>query len=156
MLQYNSLKHYIIETMNPMNYWLVKSEPNTYSIDDLKNCKVDYWDGVRNYGARNNMRAMQKGDLVLFYHSNIGKDIVGIAKVASKEAYPDPTAEDKERWSVVDLAFVKKMKRPVTLAEVKSNMKLAKMQLVVNSRLSVQPVLKSEFEEILKMGNTKL
>lgn len=139
-----------------MNFWLLKSEPSTYSIDDLKKNKVDMWDGVRNYGARNNMRAMKKGDLVLFYHSNIGKDIVGIAKVA-KEAYPDPTAKkgDEDRWTVVDLAYVKHLKKPVTLIEVKANKTLAKMQLVVNSRLSVQPVLKSEFDEILKMGETE-
>jgi predicted RNA-binding protein with PUA-like domain len=140
-----------------MNYWLIKSEPNTYSIDDLQKYKDDYWDGIRNYGARNNMRAMKIGDLVLFYHSNIGKDVVGIAKV-SKEAYPDPTAkpEDKDRWSVVNFTYIKHVDTPVTLAQVKANKKLAKMQLVVNSRLSVQPVLKIEFNEILKMAKTSL
>ena len=140
-----------------MNYWLVKSEPSTYSIDDLKKHKEDYWDGVRNYGARNNMRAMKKGDLVLFYHSNVGKDVVGIVKV-SKEAYPDPTAKkgDEDRWSVVNLKYLKHLKKSVTLAEVKANKSLSKMQLVVNSRLSVQPVLKKEFDTILKMGETSV
>lgn len=141
-----------------MNYWLVKSEPYKYSLDDLKKEGQAYWDGVRNYGARNNMRAMQKGDLVLYYHSNEGKEVVGIAKVVSKEAYPDPTAkkEDKDRWSVVDLKYIKHLKKPVTLADVKANPKLKEMELVKLMRLSVQKVRKKEFEEVLKMGETKL
>jgi predicted RNA-binding protein with PUA-like domain len=140
-----------------MNYWLVKSEPNTYSIDDLKKHKVDYWDGVRNYGARNNMRSMKKGDLVLFYHSNVGKAVVGIAKVA-KEAYPDPTAkkEDKDRWSAVDLRYIKHLKKPVTLEEVKKTPSLKTMKLATHGRLSVQDMTKKEFETILKMGETSI
>ena len=140
-----------------MNYWLIKSEPNTYSIDDLQKNKVDLWDGVRNYGARNNLRAMKKGDLALFYHSVVGKAVVGIAKVV-KEHYPDPTADkkDADRWSVVDFEYVKHVNTPVTLEMVKKTPALKKMQLVTHSRLSVQEVKKEEFEEVLRLGETVL
>ncbi|MBW7839539.1 MAG: EVE domain-containing protein [Chitinophagaceae bacterium] len=133
-----------------MNYWLVKSEPYVYSYSDLVRDKQTFWDGVRNYAARNNLRAMQKGDLVFFYHSNEGLAIVGIAKVA-KEAYPDPTAEG-DTWSVVDLKPVKKLKNPVTLDRIKAEKSLAAMELVVNSRLSVQKVGEKEWNTILKMA----
>src|SRR5436305_1207157 len=108
-----------------MNYWLVKSEPSTYSFDQLLKDKSTVWDGVRNYAARNNLRAMKKGDLLLFYHSNEGKDIVGIAKVL-KESYQDPTTDDTN-WLVVEIGPVKKLKKSVTLEQVKKEKKLAKM-----------------------------
>ncbi len=133
-----------------MNYWLVKSEPYVYSYSDLVRDKQTFWDGVRNYAARNNLRAMQKGDLVFFYHSNEGLAIVGIAKVA-KEAYPDPTAEG-DTWSVVDLKPVRKLKNQVTLDRIKAEKSLAAMELVVNSRLSVQKVGEKEWNTILKMA----
>jgi len=138
-----------------MNHWLIKSEPNTYSIEDLKKDKKTMWEGVRNYAARNNLRAMKKGDLCLYYHSNIDKAVVGLAKVV-KVDYPDPTFKpenSKENiWSVVDVAFVKILKNPVTLAKVKANASLKEMELVKYMRLSVQKVSKKEFEAILKMG----
>jgi predicted RNA-binding protein with PUA-like domain len=137
-----------------MNYWLVKSEPFKYSWAQFVKDKKTFWDGVRNYTARNNMRAMEKGDLVLFYHSNEGKEVVGIAKVVT-EAYQDPTIDDAS-WSVVDLSPVKAMKSPVTLADVKAEPELADMQLVRQSRLSVSAVTKEEFELVLKMGNTTI
>lgn len=133
-----------------MNYWLMKSEPHTYSFDELKKDKKTYWDGVRNYQARNNMRKMKKGDLVLFYHSGKDRQVVGVAKVV-KEAYDDFTAKEGD-WQMVDIAYQKTLKNPVSLADVKANKKLSKMQLVTNSRLSVQEVKKSEFDEILKMS----
>ncbi|HRN72388.1 MAG TPA: EVE domain-containing protein [Ginsengibacter sp.] len=133
-----------------MNYWLVKSEPYVYSYSDLVRDKQTFWDGVRNYAARNNLRAMKKGDQVFFYHSNEGLAIVGIAKVA-KEAYPDPTAEG-DTWSVVDLKPVRKLKNPVTLDRIKAEKSLAAMELVVNSRLSVQKVGEKEWNTILKMA----
>lgn len=136
-----------------MNYWLVKSEPFKYSWEQFVKDKKAVWDGVRNYAARNNMRAMKKGDLVLFYHSNEGLNIVGIAKVV-KEAYQDPTTEDTA-WSVVEIAPFKALKRPVTLAEIKSDKKLAEMQLVKLSRLSVAAVKAHEFDHILALSGTK-
>lgn len=108
------------------------------------------WNGVRNYAARNNLRAMQKGDEVLFYHSNEGLEIVGIAKVV-KEHYPDPTADD-DTWSVVDLKPVKKLKKPVTLATIKANKQLASMQIIKLSRLSVTAVTPDEWETIMELG----
>ena len=137
-----------------MNYWLVKSEPYEYSYDDLIKEKKTMWDGIRNYAARNHMRAMKKGDLVFFYHSREGLEIVGICKVV-KEYYPDPTAE-KGDWSVVDVKPVKRMKQPVSLKAIKANDKLKDMALVRISRLSVSPVSEKEFKEILKMGETKV
>lgn len=134
-----------------MNYWLVKSEPSSYSWDEFVKDGRTVWEGVRNYAARNNLRAMKAGDQVLYYHSNEGMQIVGIAKVV-KESYPDPSATEGD-WSVVDIAPVKPLKRPVTLAEVKSLAPLKDMQLIKLSRLSVSAVTKEEFDFILKMGD---
>ena len=136
-----------------MNYWLVKSEPSVYSWDQFKKDKKTLWDGVRNYAARNNLRDMKAGDEVLYYHSNEGMEIVGIAKVA-KEAYQDPTT-DNANWVVVDLKPVKKLNAPVTLTQVKNEPKLANMELVKNSRLSVQKVTPAEWEIVMEMANMK-
>ena len=133
-----------------MNHWLVKSEPMKYSWEKLVKDKSTMWDGVRNYAARNNLRSMKKGDLVFFYHSNEGLEIVGIAKV-KKEHYQDPTT--KEDWSCVDFEYTETLKHPVTLSTVKANKKLAQMALVRISRLSVQPVSKAEWEEVMKGAN---
>jgi predicted RNA-binding protein with PUA-like domain len=133
-----------------MNYWLVKSEPFKYSWDQFVADKQTFWDGVRNYGARNNLKAMKKGDHVLFYHSNEGVEIVGIAKVI-KEHYQDPTTED-EAWVVVDLKPVKKLKNPVPLSAIKSNKALANMDLVRLGRLSVQTVKEEEWLIIMEMA----
>ncbi|MGD1843710.1 MAG: EVE domain-containing protein [Thermonemataceae bacterium] len=127
-----------------MNYWLVKSEPYKYSWDDLTRDKQTFWDGVRNYQARNNLKAMQKGDLLLYYHSNKGKEIVGIAKVI-KEAYQDPTTDD-ERWVAVDIQPERALKKPVTLAEIKATPSLAEIALIKQSRLSVMPIKEKEFD----------
>ncbi len=134
-----------------MNYWLIKSEPNTYSWDDFVKLKRDHWDGVRNYQARNNMQAMKTGDLALFYHSVNEKSVVGIAEVV-KEFYPDPTTDD-DRWVVVDLVPKEKLKKPVTLAQIKEDKRLENMVLVKNSRLSVQPVRKEEFDIVVGLGS---
>ncbi|HEX5025859.1 MAG TPA: EVE domain-containing protein [Agriterribacter sp.] len=136
-----------------MAYWLVKSEPFTYSWDQLVKDKRTFWDGVRNYAARNNLKAMKKEDEVLFYHSNEGLDIVGIAKVA-KEHYPDPTADD-DTWVVVDLKPYKKLKKPVSLVQVKADKRLADMALVRLGRLSVQPVTEKEWEAIMELAGEK-
>lgn len=133
-----------------MNYWLVKSEPFKYSWDQFVKDKKTFWDGVRNYAARNNMRAMKKGDRVLFYHSNEGLAIVGIAEVV-KEAYQDPTTEDTN-WVVVELKPVKAIPAPITLAAIKAEPSLANMQLVKLSRLSVAAVTAEEYGIILSMG----
>lgn len=133
-----------------MNYWLVKSEPFKYSWDDLVKDGSTYWDGVRNYQARNNLKAMKKGDLVLYYHSNEGREVVGVAKV-TKEFYQDPTTED-DRWVVVDVEPVNKLNNPVTLADIKQESRLEDIPLVTQSRLSVMPVTKKHFDAILKMG----
>jgi predicted RNA-binding protein with PUA-like domain len=137
-----------------MNYWLVKSEPDTYSFEQLIADAHIQWDGVRNYQARNNLRAMQAGDLCLFYHSNIGLAVVGIARVIT-EHYPDPTAE-KGDWSAVELEYVKPFVRPVTLAEIKANADLQQLLLVRNGRLSVMPVTSDEFFTLLALGDTQL
>jgi len=137
-----------------MNYWLVKSEPFKYSWEQFEKDKQTFWDGVRNYAARNNLRAMKKGDLVLWYHSNEGMEIVGIAKVA-KESYQDPTTEE-EAWVVVDLKPHKKLKKPVSLLQVKSDKRLANMDLVRLGRLSVQTVKEDEWNIILELSETKL
>ncbi|HEY9045696.1 MAG TPA: EVE domain-containing protein [Ohtaekwangia sp.] len=134
-----------------MNYWLMKSEPDVYSWDDLTRDKKTTWDGVRNYTARNNLNAMKKGDLAFFYHSNEGKEIVGIAKIV-KEHYPDPKDND---WSVVDIAPEKKLKSSVTLAQIKKDKRLSSMALVRLSRLSVQPVTKEEFDWVLALSEEK-
>jgi predicted RNA-binding protein with PUA-like domain len=136
-----------------MAYWLIKSEPSTYSWDQLVKDKQTFWDGVRNYAARNNLRAMKKGEEVLFYHSNEGVEIVGIAKVA-KEAYQDPTTEDKA-WLVVDFKPLKKLKKPVTLVQVKADKRLANMDLVRLGRLSVQSVKEEEWNIIMEMAGEK-
>ncbi|MES2395248.1 MAG: EVE domain-containing protein [Bacteroidota bacterium] len=136
-----------------MNHWLVKSEPFKYSWDQFIKDKKAVWDGVRNYAARNNMRAMKKGDLVFFYHSNEGLEIVGIAKV-TKEAYQDPTTDDTA-WSVVEIAPFKALKHPVTLADIKADKKLADMQIIKLSRLSVSAVKPHEFDHILALSEKK-
>lgn len=147
-----------------MNYWLVKSEPETYSwdtlvkewkekpvtSDKLAGKQAGRWDGVRNYQARNNLQAMKKGDKVLFYHSVIGKAVVGIAQVVV-EHYPDPTIDDP-RWVAVNLKPVKKLKNAVSLETVKNNKDLSEMFLVTHSRLSVQPVKEKEYKKILKLS----
>ncbi|HMQ45903.1 MAG TPA: EVE domain-containing protein [Saprospiraceae bacterium] len=137
-----------------MNYWLVKSEPFVFSFDQLEKDGHAMWDGVRNYAARNHMRSMQPGDLVLYYHSREGLEVVGIAKV-SKAAYPDPTAEQGD-WSVVDLAPFKRLVQPVSLKTIKATPELASMLLIKIGRLSVMPVSEQEFFKILELGQTNL
>ena len=136
-----------------MAYWLVKSEPFKYSWDQFVNDKETFWDGVRNYQARNNLRAMKKGDLAFWYHSNEGMEIVGIAKV-TKESYQDPTTDDTA-WLVVNFKPVKKLKKPVSLATVKADIRLEKMALVKAQRLSVQPVTPEEWAIIMELAETK-
>jgi predicted RNA-binding protein with PUA-like domain len=138
----------------PRRYWLVKSEPYKYSWEQLVKDRQTCWDGVRNYEARNNLQAMQKGDLLLYYHSNEGKEVVGVARV-SGEAYPDPTTKD-ERWVVVDVEPVAPLAEPVGLAAIKAEPALAEMALLRRARLSVVPVTKKEFDRVLRMGRTKL
>jgi predicted RNA-binding protein with PUA-like domain len=136
------------------SYWLVKSEPFKYPFERLVTERKTTWDGVRNFEARNHLRAMKPGDLLLFYHSNEGKEIVGIAKVV-RAAYPDPTADDGD-WSVVDVAPVKKLAVPVPLATIRDDKKLAEMQILKRSRLSVVPVTPAEFKRVLELGKTKV
>ncbi len=135
-----------------MNYWLIKSEPHKYSWAQFEKDKKTFWDGVRNYAARLNLRAMKKGDWCFFYHSNEGLEIVGIAEVI-KEHYPDPTATEGD-WSVVDVKPVQKLKRPVTLAEMKADKRLANLELIRISRLSVSKVSKKEFDIILSLSES--
>jgi predicted RNA-binding protein with PUA-like domain len=135
-----------------MAYWLVKSEPSVYSWDTLVKEKQTCWSGVRNYAARINLRAMKKGDEVFYYHSNEGIEIVGIAKVV-KEAYQDPTIDD-DRWVAVDIKAHKKLKRSVSLNELKSDKRFANMDLVRLGRLSVQTVKPEEWEWVMKMAET--
>ncbi len=130
-------------------YWLVKQEPETYAWSQLVEEKKTDWTGVRNFQARNNLRDMKEGDVVLYYHSGGGKEVVGIAKV-TKPAFPDPTAEDGD-WCAVELTPVKPFKRPVTLAEIKKNPALADVALVRQSRLSVMPLSKTDFDAIVAM-----
>ena len=137
-----------------MKYWLVKQEPEKYPWAQFVKDKGTYWDGVRNYQARNNLRAMRKGDLVLFYHSVSEKAVVGVAKV-TREAYADPTAKEGD-WSVVDLKPIKAMAAPVTLAQIKAEPKLAGMGLLKQSRLSVSPLSAAEFKRVLQLGKTKV
>jgi predicted RNA-binding protein with PUA-like domain len=134
-----------------MNYWLVKSEPHKYSWEKFNEDGRTFWDGVRNYQARNNLKAMAEGDLVLFYHSNEGKHVVGIAKVV-KEFYQDPTTEDPN-WVVVDLSPVEGLKNPVTLEQIKAEESLKDISLVRQGRLSVMPLKAEEFDKILEMGS---
>ncbi len=136
-----------------MAHWLVKSEPSKYSWEKFVEDKQTPWDGVRNYTARNNLKAMKKGDEVFFYHSNEGLEIAGIAKVV-KEAYQDPTTEDPN-WVVVDLKPVKKMKKPVTLVDIKADKRLQDIALVKLGRLSVCPIKDEEWDIILEMGEMK-
>ncbi len=133
-----------------MNYWLVKSEPVKYSWDQFVKDGRAVWDGVRNYQARNNLQAMKTDDLVLYYHSNEGKEIVGIAKVA-REAYPDPTANDPT-WVVVDLVPEQKLDKPVTLEQIKTNENLSQIGLIRQSRLSVMSIKAEEFDVIVGLG----
>ncbi|PUZ20746.1 EVE domain-containing protein [Chitinophaga costaii] len=134
-----------------MNYWLVKSEPFKYSWEQFVKDKKTFWDGVRNYEARNNLRAMQKGDLLFWYHSNEGKEIVGIAEVV-KTAYQDPTTPDPN-WVVVDLKPVKPFKKFVTLAQIKAEKRLENMALVRRGRISVVPVTPQEWAVVMEMGD---
>ena len=134
-----------------MNYWLVKSEPHKYSWEKFKQDGRTFWDGVRNYQARNNLRDMKEGDLVLFYHSNEGKEVVGIAKVA-KESYQDPTTTDPN-WLVVDLVPSETLKKPVTLEQIKAEPSLKDIHLVRQGRLSVISLKREEFDKILEMAN---
>lgn len=133
-----------------MAYWLVKSEPFKYSWDMLVKDGQTFWDGVRNYAARNHLRDMKKGDEVLFYHSNEGLEVVGIAKVV-KEHYPDPTSDDPQ-WVVVDIKAHKKLKKPVTLAAMKADARLKEMKLIKIGRLSVSPVTGDEWKAVMEMG----
>lgn len=136
-----------------MAYWLVKSEPSVYAYEQLEKDKQTSWDGVRNYAARNHLKTMKKGDEVLYYHSNEGLEIVAIAKVA-KEFYQDPTTDD-EAWVVVDLKPYKRLKKPVSLAQIKGDKRLADMALVRLGRLSVQPVTDKEWKVIMELAGEK-
>ena len=136
-----------------MAYWLVKSEPFKYSWEQFVKDKQTFWDGVRNHGARNNLKAMKKGEQVLFYHSNEGVEIVGIAKVA-RESYQDPTTEDAA-WVVVDLQPVKKLKSAVSLKQVKADIRLSEMALVRLGRLSVQQVTEVEWKIVMELAGEK-
>jgi predicted RNA-binding protein with PUA-like domain len=133
-----------------MAHWLIKSEPFKYSWDQFVKDKQTFWDGVRNYAARNNLRDMKKGDEVFFYHSNEGLEIVGIAKVV-KEAYQDPTT-DEDAWVVVDFKPVRKLKKPVTLAQMKNDKRLANMDLLRLGRLSVGKVTDAEWDVVLELA----
>lgn len=137
-----------------MNYWLVKSEPEAYSWETFVKEKRTAWTGVRNFKARNNLRAMKRGDLVLFYHSVTGKQVVGLARV-EKEAYADATAKEGD-WSCVDLVPVKAIAKPVTLEQIKADKVLADMPLVRQSRLSVTSLSEAQFKRVLALGETKL
>ena len=136
-----------------MQYWLVKQEPEKYPWAQFVKDKGTYWDGVRNYQARNNLHTMKKGDLVMYYHSVSEKAVVGVAKVTT-EAYPDPTAKEGG-WSVVDLKPVKAMVESVTLEQIKTDPKLVEIALIKQSRLSVMPLRAAEFKRILQLGKTK-
>ena len=136
------------------SFWIIKQEPSQYSWQQFEKDGNTYWDGVRNYQARNNLKAMKKGDKLLFYHSVIGKEIVGIAEV-TRESYPDPTTND-ERWVVVDLKPLKAFKTPVPLEIIKTHQELSDIGLIKQSRLSVIPIKKKEFLLLLKLGKTSL
>ena len=134
-----------------MNYWLVKSEPHKYSWQQFLKDGQTFWDGVRNYQARNNLSAMKTGDLALFYHSNEGMEVVGIARVI-REAYPDPTIDDA-RWVAVDLVPHHTLKKSVTLVDIKNEPLLAQIGLIRQGRLSVMPLQAAEFDKIVEMGS---
>jgi predicted RNA-binding protein with PUA-like domain len=136
-----------------MNYWLAKSEPEAYSWQQLVADGKTAWTGVRNFAARNNLRAMKKGDLVFFYHSGEEKSAVGLARV-EKEFYADPTAKEGD-WSCVDLGAVKVLAKPVTLAQIKGDKILREMVLVKQSRLSVSPLTKAQYERVMELAETK-
>lgn len=137
-----------------MAYWLFKTEPETYSIDQLSKDKKTNWNNVRNFQARNSLREAKKDDLALIYHSGDDKAVVGIARVV-KEAYPDLDPEMAGDWVQIDLGFVEKLKTPVTLAELKKTKSLADLKLIKQSRLSCMPVSKAHFDLIVKMGGGK-
>ena len=132
------------------SYWLVKQEPTKYPFEKLVADKKTSWDGVRNYQARNNLQAMQKGDRVLYYHSNVGQEVVGICEV-TRPAFPDPTTDDA-RWVAVELTAVKALKKPVTLEQIKDDPELRDIALVRQSRLSVMPLDARAFQHIVKLG----
>jgi predicted RNA-binding protein with PUA-like domain len=134
-------------------YWLMKSEPFKYPWEALVKDGRTYWDGVRNYEARNNLAAMREGDLALFYHSNEGKEVVGVAEIV-KESYPDPTADDPA-WVVVEIEPRTPLAKPVSLATIKADPELKEIQLIRRSRLSVVPLTPAEFERILALGETR-
>jgi predicted RNA-binding protein with PUA-like domain len=136
------------------NYWLVKSEPDAFSWDQQVVKRVEPWTGVRNHTAKNNLKAMHKGDLAFFYHSNIGKQIIGIVEVA-REAYPDPTAQTGD-WVCVDMKAVRPLPKPVTLAAIKADPSLADLLLVRQSRLSVMPISKQHWDKLCRMGGWKV
>ena len=138
---------------NKKSFWIIKQEPSQYNWKQFEKDRETYWDGVRNYQARNNLKKMKIGDNLLFYHSVIGKEIVGIAEV-TREAYPDPTTDD-ERWVVVDLKPIKPFKVPVTLEEIKAHKELSEIALIKQARLSVMPITKKEFQILLNLGKTK-
>lgn len=136
-----------------MNHWLIKSEPFKYSWQQMLTDKKTFWDGVRNYQARNNLREMKKGDLCFFYHSNEGKEIVGIVKIV-KEHYQDPTTDDAN-WVVVDVSPFQTLKKTVTLEQIKNDSRLANIGLVKQGRLSVMKLTQYEFDVILELSETK-
>ncbi len=144
---------FFFNLISSMKYWLVKSEPHKYSWEQFVQDRETFWDGVRNYQARNNLRDMKKGDEVLFYHSNEGKEVVGRAQVI-RESYQDPTTDD-ERWLAVDLKPVEALKHPVGLDRIKNEPTLENISLVRQGRLSVMPLKKEEFDKILEMGSDK-
>ncbi|WP_462268260.1 EVE domain-containing protein [Mucilaginibacter sp.] len=134
-----------------MQHWLIKSEPHKYSWEKFNQEGRTFWDGVRNYQARNNLKAMQKGDLVLYYHSNEGKEVVGVAKVV-KEAYQDPTTKDTN-WVVVDLVPLETLPKPVTLTQIKADERLQNIGLVKQGRLSVMELKPEEFDRVVELAN---
>jgi predicted RNA-binding protein with PUA-like domain len=136
-----------------LNYWLLKSDPETYSWINLEQDKQTIWDGIRNYQARNNLKLMKKGDIALFYHSNLGTDIVGQVKII-REAYQDPSTDDKN-WFVIDIKIDKKYKKSLTLAEMKKNPMFQNIGLIKQSRLSVMPITNEEYAEIYRLCNGK-
>lgn len=140
--------------MGTRSYWLIKSEPYKYSFAQLVKDGQTMWDGVRNYEARNSLRAMKQGDLALFYHSSEGKAVVGVARI-KREAYPDPTAPEED-WSVVDVEPVAPLKAQVSLDDIRDDPSFAEIALLKRSRLSVVPVSKEHFDRILKLGKTKI
>ena len=137
-----------------INYWLLKSEPDVYGFDTLLKDGKGMWDGVRNYQARNNLKAMKQGDLAFFYHSNIGKEVVGMMEI-TKEAYPDPTTENKN-WVVVEVKPLEKLKNTVTLKQIKKDELLQNMPLIKHSRLSVMPLSKDEFDRIILLSEQRI